>query len=75
MAKADGHRDPLVEVIAEAYHQWQYGDNGTHDTLIEAARVAEVALAAVPDGWAKVAGVWVEYHTVNLLHPGALDGD
>lgn len=38
--------DRLVEAAAEAYHRWQYGDNGTHDTLMEAAEVANVILAA-----------------------------
>lgn len=32
--------DPILELLADAYHQWQYGDNGTHDTLMEAAGVA-----------------------------------
>lgn len=37
----------LAERIAEAFHQWQYGDNGTEATRVEASNVAAAIMNAL----------------------------
>lgn len=59
--------DPaLRERIAEGYHRYQYGDNGTHDTLVEAALVADAVLDAL--GLEQVPILWCAIHQ-EVLYP------